>query len=74
MLGLLSTFLLGLLFGYVIRVITKHEASVGTLFVYRSDLNESPSLYLELLSIPDELVRKKYITLDINASNFASPK
>lgn len=74
MLGLIIAFLLGLIFGGFSIGVLLHKKSSGKLLVDQSDPEENPYLFLELTSSPYEIMKNKYVTLEVKKHNFISQK
>lgn len=70
----IGIFVVGLMLGGLITIVTLRRRSIGTLRVDESDPDDGPYLFLELeKSCPPEVIkRKKYVTLKVNVENYIS--
>lgn len=72
MIGVIIIFVIGMILGSAITVITLRKRSFGSLRIDTSDPNENPYIFLELSEDVNTIFQKKYITLKINTQNFVS--
>ena len=67
-------FALGAVFGAILALTTSYSRSVGNLRIDRSDPEEPPYLFLELIKDVGDISRKKYVLLRVNVKDFISRK
>lgn len=67
-------FTLGVIFGAILALTTSYSQSVGNLRIDRSDPEEPPLLFLELVKNVNDFSRKKYVLLRVRVEDFISRK
>lgn len=65
---------LGSIIATILTRMKLEQRSIGKIKYDNSDPDESPYLFLELHTDPNQLCRKKYVTLEVNMINYIPRK
>lgn len=65
---------IGIVVGCIITLIISRTRNIGFLRVDTSDPDDGPYFFLELNTLPDNVIKRKYVTLKVNPNSYISQK
>lgn len=66
-------FVLGVVCGITVQALRNKPKTKGTLRIY-NDPDDGPYLFLELTSDPNDVMKEKFVTFDVNPRDYISQK